>query len=134
MVRCGPGYPLAVGLVSAGEAAPGEPAPLAVDPLVIAWLQGELRLDPVLVGLVQLVEPRQPLDDWPVEAMALMMQRAIERGSACALCWSDLRQAGVVRLLLPLRRALRCRRLLWIPPGSPTPTGPMPSCGRSVWR
>ena len=78
-----PGDSLAVwGLVSAGEAAPGEPAPLAVDALVIAWLQGELRLDPALRGLVQLVEPRQPLDDWPVEAMALMIQRAIERGSA----------------------------------------------------
>jgi ATP-dependent 26S proteasome regulatory subunit len=78
-----PGGPLAVwGLVSAGEAAPGEPAPLAVDALVIAWLQGELRLDPVLGGVVQLVEPRQPLEAWPVEAMELMMQRAIERGSA----------------------------------------------------
>jgi hypothetical protein len=78
-----PGCSLAVwGLVSAGEAAPGEPAPLAVDPLIIAWLQGELRLDPALVGLVELVEPRQPLDDWPVEAMALMMQRVLECGSA----------------------------------------------------
>ena len=78
-----PGCSLAVwGLVSAGEAAPGEPAPLVVDALVISWLQGELRLEPALRGLVQLVEPRQPLDAWPVEAMALMMQRAIERGSA----------------------------------------------------
>jgi hypothetical protein len=38
-----PGRPLVVwGLVSAGEAAAGEPCPLAIDPLVRYWLQGEL--------------------------------------------------------------------------------------------
>src|SRR5918999_901690 len=78
-----PGCPLASwGLVSAGEAAPGEPAPLAVDPLIIDWLQGELRMDPALVGPVQIVKPRESLESWPVEATAQMIQHAIERGSA----------------------------------------------------
>src|ERR671914_974564 len=69
-------------LVSAGEAAPGEPAPLAVDPFIIDWLQGGLRMDPVLVGPVQIVEPREPLESWPVEMTAQMIQHAIERESA----------------------------------------------------
>ena len=67
------------GLVSAGEAAPGEPAPLAVDPLVIDWLQGELRMDPALVGRVHIVEPHKPLDSWPVEMTARLIQDVMER-------------------------------------------------------
>jgi hypothetical protein len=65
------------GLVSAGE-----PAPLAVDPIIIDWLQGELRMDPALVGLVQIVEPREPLESWPVEATARLIERGIEREAA----------------------------------------------------
>ncbi|MGH8472917.1 MAG: hypothetical protein ACREVJ_10785, partial [Gammaproteobacteria bacterium] len=77
------GGPLAAwGLVSAGEGTPGDPAPLAVDPVIIDWLQGELRMDPALVGSVQIVEPRKPLESWPVEATAQMIQHAIERESA----------------------------------------------------
>jgi hypothetical protein len=70
------------GLVSAGEAAASEPAPLAVDPLIIDWLQGELRMDPALVGRVQIIEPHKPLESWPVEMTARMIQHAIERESA----------------------------------------------------
>ena len=70
------------GLVSAGEAAPGEPAPLTVDPLIIDWLQGELRMDPALVGPMQIVEPREPLESWPVEITARLIQHAMEHESA----------------------------------------------------
>jgi len=77
------GGPLAAwGLVSAGEAAPGEPVPLAVDSIIIDWLQGELRMDPALVGRVQIVEPREPLESWPVERTARLIQNALERESA----------------------------------------------------
>jgi ATPase family associated with various cellular activities (AAA) len=77
------GGPLAAwGLVSAGEAASGEPAPLAADPFIIDWLQGELRMDPALVGLMQIVEPRKPLESWPVEMTARLIQHAIEREPA----------------------------------------------------
>ena len=56
---CEAGCPLTGwGLVTTGEAPAGEPAPLSVDPIVIAWLQGELRMDPQLMGLGQVVEPR----------------------------------------------------------------------------
>lgn len=75
-----PGCPLAVWrLVVAGEALPGESGPLAVDPLVVDWLQGELRMDPALVGLVQLVKPRKPFESWPVEATVLWIERGIQR-------------------------------------------------------
>lgn len=77
-----PGGPLAAwGLVSAGEAAPGEPAPLTTDPIVIDWLQGELRMDPALIGRIQIVEPREPLESWPVETTMQLIRRAIERES-----------------------------------------------------
>jgi DNA polymerase III delta prime subunit len=62
------------GLVSAGE-----PAPLAVDPIIIDWLQGELRMDPALVGRVHIVEPHKPLDSWPVEMTARLIQDVMER-------------------------------------------------------
>ncbi|MGH8563236.1 MAG: ATP-binding protein [Gammaproteobacteria bacterium] len=76
------GSPLAAwGLVSAGDATPGEPVPLAVDPLIIDWLQGELRMDPALVGPVQIVQPREPLESWPVEMTARWIQHAMERES-----------------------------------------------------
>ena len=79
---CGAGCPLlGWGLVTAGESAAG-PVPLTVDPSVIAWLRGELRLDPELMGLGHLVEPREPLAGWPVEAIARAIHRVVERGSA----------------------------------------------------
>jgi hypothetical protein len=78
-----PGGPLALWkLVVANETLPGEPCPLTVDPLVIDWLHGEWHMDSALVGLLQVVEPRTPLESWPVEATARIIQRAVERGSA----------------------------------------------------
>src|SRR5262245_22575202 len=75
-----PGCPLAVwGLVSAGDAAPGEPAPLTADPVVVDWLQGELRLDPSLVGLTWTVRPQTPLENWPVDAAAQLIERGENR-------------------------------------------------------
>jgi AAA+ superfamily predicted ATPase len=77
------GGPLATwGLVSAGEVAPGEPVALSVDPLIIDWLQGELRMDPALVRSVHVVQPLQPLESWPVGATARLIQRAIDREAA----------------------------------------------------
>ena len=80
---CDAGCPLTGwGLVTAGEAAAGEPAAVTVDPIVIAWLQGEPRMDPQLMGLGQVVEPRPPLASWPVAATAHAIHRVVERGSA----------------------------------------------------
>jgi len=77
------GCPLAAwGLVRAGEAAPGEPTPLAADSLVIDWLQGELCMDPALLGKAQVVEPREPLENWPVETTARLVERVLEREPA----------------------------------------------------
>jgi adenylate kinase family enzyme len=77
------GGPLAAwGLVSASEGSPGEPAALTVDPLIINWLQGELRMDPTLIGPMKIVEPREPLASWPVEMTARLIQRALERESS----------------------------------------------------
>ena len=78
-----PASPLALWkLVLSAEAPPGEPCPLTVEPLVIDWLHGEWRMDSELLGLLHLVESRTPLESWPVEATARLIQRAIERGSA----------------------------------------------------
>ena len=78
-----PGSQLALWkLVLSAEAPPGEPWPLTVDPLVIDWLRGEWRRDSELLDLLHLVESRTPLESWPVEATARLIQRAVERGSA----------------------------------------------------
>ncbi len=80
---CEAGCPLiGWGLVTTAEAPASEPIALTVDPVVIAWLQGELRMDPRLMGLGQVVEPRDPLDGWPVAATARAIHRVVERGSA----------------------------------------------------
>lgn len=75
-----PGSSLAVWkLVSAGDAAPGEPSPLNADRVLIGWLQSQLHMDEELIGTMQFVEPRTPLPDWPVETAVRHIQRARER-------------------------------------------------------
>lgn len=72
-----PGGPLAVWkLVHPGQAAQGDPPPLSVDPLIIEWLQGELRMDAVLTGRMRVVESKEPLSGWPVAEVAQAIQRA----------------------------------------------------------
>jgi ATPase family protein associated with various cellular activities (AAA)/winged helix domain-containing protein len=78
-----PDSPLAEwGLVTASEESSGEPAGLAVDPVVVAWLQGELRIDARLVGLIRVVQPRKPFDSWPVDEVVRLIQRGLDRQSA----------------------------------------------------
>ena len=79
---CEAGPLMGWGLVATVEGPAAEPAPLSVDPIVIAWLQGEVRMDPQLMGLGQVIEPRAPLASWPVEATARAIHRVVERGSA----------------------------------------------------
>jgi hypothetical protein len=68
-------------LVTAHPAAPGEAPSLLADRVVLDWLEDDLRMDARLVGLVCLVEPRAPLDSWPVAAAAKRIQQQIEHGS-----------------------------------------------------
>ncbi len=78
-----PGSPLAVWqLVQTLEATPGEPEPLTIDPVVMDWLQGELRLDAVLVGRVHSVPQQPPLESWPVEDTARIIERVLQHESA----------------------------------------------------
>ncbi len=68
--------PLAVWkLVHAGPATPGEPEPLAADPAVVGWLCGQLTAGEKLAAIVHHVRPLEPLDDWPVDQLALALQR-----------------------------------------------------------
>ena len=91
----GPGGPLDVwGLISTNEASHGEPAPLVVDPLVVDWLNGELRMDPKLVGVVQIIEPREPLDSWPTEETVRTVQRILERESIARILLSGPPSSG----------------------------------------
>lgn len=81
-----PGCPLAAWrLVIAGESAQGEPAPLAVDRVVIDWLQGELRMDEALMGVIRAIPPRAALENWPVDEAARLAQRGIDQGSLVRL-------------------------------------------------
>jgi AAA+ superfamily predicted ATPase len=78
-----PACPLAAwSFVTAGDATAGEPAAVAVDPIVVAWLQGELRIDAALAGLIRMVQPRKLLDSWPVDEAVRLIQQALDRESA----------------------------------------------------
>jgi ATPase family associated with various cellular activities (AAA) len=53
---------------------------LSVDRVVTDWLQGELRMDRRLVGVVRTIEQLRPLDGWPVAATVKRIQQQVERG------------------------------------------------------
>lgn len=75
-----PEGPLAVwGLVRSAEAGPGEPLPLSIDPVVRDWILGSLITDAPLVGLIQGVAPREPLESWPLDEMVQAIQGALTR-------------------------------------------------------
>lgn len=78
-----PSCPLAVWhLVRAGEAVPGEPLPLTIDPVATAWLQGELRLDSDLVGRVHTVQPHPSLASWSVTETAEAIEQTLQQQAA----------------------------------------------------
>ncbi|HEX5732112.1 MAG TPA: ATP-binding protein [Blastocatellia bacterium] len=78
-----PSSPLAGwGFITAGEATAGEPAALVVDPVAVAWIQGELRIDGSLTGLVRMVQPQKPLDSWPLHDAVRLIQRGLARESS----------------------------------------------------
>lgn len=81
-----PSSPLAVwGFVTACEAASGEPAALEVAPVIVAWLQGTLRIDGALAGLVRMVQTRKPLDSWPVSDAVRLIERGLAREATVRL-------------------------------------------------
>ena len=78
-----PSSPLAVWkLVQVTESASGEPEPLEIAPMVIDWLQGELRVDEVLIERVHSVPLLSPLASWPVEETARTIERLLQQESA----------------------------------------------------
>lgn len=70
--------PLAVwGLVHVLEIGPGQPKPLLVDPQIRAYLQGQLALDPELVGVADLIDAHDPLPSWPLDPVAARIARSL---------------------------------------------------------
>ncbi|HWP42066.1 MAG TPA: AAA family ATPase, partial [Blastocatellia bacterium] len=59
--------------------------PLAADPVVVAWLQGELRVDAALIGLISVVQPHSQLESWPVDDAVRLIHRGLDRESAVRL-------------------------------------------------
>lgn len=55
-------------------------AVLAIDPSLLAWLDGEGELDHVLVGHVSLLVPELELPSWPLDAAAVRLRDALARG------------------------------------------------------
>ncbi|MEM9088861.1 MAG: AAA family ATPase [Cyanobacteria bacterium P01_F01_bin.53] len=70
------------GLVSAGDAALGEPVPLAVDAIVVDWFQGELHLDADLIESVKTVKVHPPLASWPVADTAIAIEQLMQHHPA----------------------------------------------------
>jgi hypothetical protein len=75
--------PLATwGLVQVVELGPGQPKPLLVDPQIRAYLQGQLGLDPELVGVAELLRAPEPLPSWPIEQVTDRVRRSLDEGQA----------------------------------------------------
>ncbi len=55
-----------------------EIAPLALDPIIAAWLAGSDELDARLIGRGRLILPLEPLADWDVEGTARITARALQ--------------------------------------------------------
>jgi adenylate kinase family enzyme len=72
-------------LVSEEQVAPGEPAALACDPLIRAWILGGLHLDEALVGAARPRSPADPLPRWPVEETAVRAERLLASGARLRL-------------------------------------------------
>ncbi|MCM1983262.1 ATP-binding protein [Lyngbya confervoides] len=90
-----PDSPLAIWqLLHPLEAAPGDPLPLEADPGIVAWLQGELRLDADLVPRIQGVPVRPPLERWPVAATARHLERVLQQEAAVRLCVTGPQGSG----------------------------------------
>jgi hypothetical protein len=89
------GSPLALWkLVFEHAVAPGEAPELVVDPLVVGWLRGTLILDPELVGISTPIEPKHPLEGWPVSSTVVALRRSLERGARVRLVVAGLPGSG----------------------------------------
>jgi hypothetical protein len=76
-----PAGPLALWcLVRAQAGGPGEPASFEVDPVVPAWLDGELWIDRALTGVVRTSKPGPVLPSWPIDALWNSVRAALRLG------------------------------------------------------
>ncbi len=55
-------------LLTLGDAAPAEPAPLLPDAGLVHWFYGAVPVDAALTGQIGALEALPPLDEWPVAA------------------------------------------------------------------
>jgi hypothetical protein len=72
-------------MLTKGEAAPAEPAPLLLDLGLPHWLDGVVPVDGALVGYVQPLKPLPPLDQWPIAATVERLKALYDHGSAVRL-------------------------------------------------
>ena len=55
-------------------------AALAIDPHIVAWLEGEPELDRALTGRARRLAPTFELPSWPLERWAAQLKEGLERG------------------------------------------------------
>lgn len=67
-------------LLEVREVGAGEPAALAIDPLIRDWICGRPRLDELLVGRAQIVESRPSLSGWAVADTAAAIADQVRAG------------------------------------------------------
>ncbi len=93
-------------LVVPHDAGPGEPRLLSIDRHVVAFLTGSDATDPALLDCARLREPLPPLEDWPVDAVAARLARAMERVETTRLVVSGRRGTGRRTFAACVARAL----------------------------
>lgn len=78
-----PNSPLAVWkFVHQKEGTPGEPNSLAIDPVIIDWIQGELGLETIMMGRIRSVSLKSPLTSWPVIETTQTIEQLLQQESA----------------------------------------------------
>ncbi|MCX4245549.1 ATP-binding protein [Paraliomyxa miuraensis] len=78
----------------AGPAAAGESPPLRVDPFMLGFLRNRVELDASLLRCATRVDPRPPLRQWPVGALAGRVRAALERGAPSRIVLEGPRSSG----------------------------------------
>jgi hypothetical protein len=81
-------------IIEASDVAPGEPQALRVDPHIVDVSCGRMTVDPALLDAATYLPPRRPLADWPVDAIAERIGRALGEGMPARITVVGQRGSG----------------------------------------
>ncbi|HEX9297824.1 MAG TPA: ATP-binding protein [Polyangiaceae bacterium] len=93
-------------LVRVGDASPGDPQPLQIDPHIVDFLCGRPSLDPVLSDCAATAQPLDPPACWPVADLAQRVRRVLAQGRGARIAMLGPRNSGRKTLAACVTHAL----------------------------